>query len=821
MVAVRTPVLFLYASAAAIGLALEVLWLKRLALLFGASLPAVGTGISVFVGCYAAGAAAVAKWGKRDWDVRTRFLTLQVLTGLWCLAVPFLWEGAALVHDAWAAGLGAVGRTAVRILCAAVLLGPTAAALGALYPLFSGAGASRVYLFGTVGSVLGALAASVVPSAVVGFDDAFRGLGAGSLLLAALSVRARDVPAFVAEARSHVHRASVVVAFLLGVSLFAVQVVWFRLVWLIVDQTTYTEGVVVAVVMVGLATGALLARRWSPPFGWTLVALGGAQLLPGFLMGALHDGWNAVVSGSSLSAFLALEALLVFAIVGLPCVAYGIAIPSLCRGLTNSAVGRIWCGHNIGCVLGGLLASFLLVPTIGVHATLVAATAVILAALWLRRARWGAGVVGALCLLTAVAGDVTFRGRAMADVDLLFHHEDGAGVTEVIEDRGNGARQLLSSRRRQEGGSDPDQVALERLQGELPLAVHGRHQELLVVGLGTGITLGASMPETVDRAVCVEISPGVIEASRWFEHENRAVLEDPRLTLVCDDGRSFVRLTDRRFDLVVQELFFPYRTGVGALYTLEHFRRCRALLRKGGRMAQWISLAQIGPAEMRSLVRTFGEVYPNVSLWLAGGYMMILGGDEPYDENPGPYLRHFVVRGEAVRAWARNGILNTEDNMHIQSTVPKSFDLLNSTDLTLMNLRELLAMQQDATELRPDLPVAPTRAARLLHEGILLRAEKGDEAALPLYEAAYELDPDNPLVSRFLAERHARKRNFEAAARIDPTLLTARFNRGVQLYRKGRFSEAIVQFRAVTDAQPRAPDALFNLANSLAQMGRY
>jgi len=818
----RTSFLFLYAGAAAVGFAVEVLWLKRLALVFGASLPAVGTGLSVFTAAYASGAAGAGRWARPGRDPRRAIAVLQALTGAWCIAMPWLVGVVEPAHDLLAAGRGPVLVAVVRVVGAVVLLGPPAAALGALYPLVAGAGARRAYVYGMAGAVAGALAATAVPNAALGFRAAFFLLGAVSLAVGALTVRVREAPAIVASpagGSGGTGRAARV-ALLLGLGLFAAQAVWFRLIWLVVDQTVYTEGVLVAVVLLCMTGGGLLARRWRVSARPALVFLGVAQLVPAIAMGDFAAVWSRHAPEGSLALFLLLQAVFVAALVGGPCIAYGFLLPVLCHGRSNRAVARIWSRHHVGCCAGGLAASFLLVPRIGVTATLAIATACVALALFAERARLLGAAITGLCAIAAFAGDATYRARAAGAAKLLFHHEDGAGITEVVEDPADGSRQLLSSRRRQEGGSKPDQVVLERLQGRLPLALQSRHERLLVVGLGTGITLGASVPETVREAVCVEISPGVIEAARYFRNENRDVLNDPRVTILCEDGRAYVRLARRTFDLIVQELFFPYRSGVGGLYTSEHYERCRALLAPGGRVAQWISLAQITPENLRSLARTFTDVFPETSVWLVGGYLLLLGGQEPVVP-AADVLRHFVATGAAVRDWARGAVENTEDNMHIQASVPRAFRMLNSTELTLRNLRALLAIQQDADALDPDLPTAATRAARLLHRGILRRAEQGDEAAQPLYEEAYRLDPGNLLVRRFLAERHAAEGDYAAAVQLDATFLAARYNLGVRLYRQRRYTRAADQFRAVLAAQRRAPDALFNLANCLARLGRH
>ena len=109
------------------------------------------------------------------------------------------------------------------------------------------------------------------------------------------------------------------------------------------------------------------------------------------------------------------------------------------------------------------------------------------------------------------------------------------------------------------------------LSGYLPMFLHENPESVLVIGQGSGITLGAVEQFPIKSVDLVEISSAVIEGSRYFDSFNHNALSDKRLKVILADGRNHVALSDRKYDVIISEPSNPWISGVGALFTINFF----------------------------------------------------------------------------------------------------------------------------------------------------------------------------------------------------------------------------------------------------------
>jgi spermidine synthase len=250
--------------------------------------------------------------------------------------------------------------------------------------------------------------------------------------------------------------------------------------------------------------------------------------------------------------------------------------------------------------------------------------------------------------------------------------------------------------------SNGGDMLTQRLLGLLPILVHPEPRDALVIGLGSGVTADAVLASgEVQHLDVVEISPEVVEASTYFERENRRILSNPRVRLLIGDGRSHLRLSDRQYDVIVSEPSNPWMAGIAALFTREFFEATRARLRSGGVFCQWAHTYEISEEDLRSIVHTFASVFPDGTMWLVGESDLLLIGsvagkiesrvgavtdrwrlgsvpellsNVAMDSKAAPFvlLSLFVGGSNELARFGEGAVLQTDDRMSLEFTAARA-----------------------------------------------------------------------------------------------------------------------------------------------------
>jgi len=98
--------------------------------------------------------------------------------------------------------------------------------------------------------------------------------------------------------------------------------------------------------------------------------------------------------------------------------------------------------------------------------------------------------------------------------------------------------------------------------------------------------------------------------------------------VIVGDGRSHLRLTKQRYDVIVSEPSNPWMAGIAALFTREFFEEARSCLAPNGIVCQWAHTYDMRDSDLRSIVRTFDSVFPESTMWLVGdGDLLLIGSN--------------------------------------------------------------------------------------------------------------------------------------------------------------------------------------------------
>lgn len=193
----------------------------------------------------------------------------------------------------------------------------------------------------------------------------------------------------------------------------------------------------------------------------------------------------------------------------------------------------------------------------------------------------------------------------------FFFAEDPHATVLAYND---GVQAVLAVNGKTDASTQGD-LSTQVLLAHLPLLANLQARTLLVVGYGSGITLGSALLHPLERADLVEISTAVLDADRLFAEYNYRALEDPRVHVYKDDGQSFLRAVPRRFDVIISEPTNPWIAGVAGLFTVEYFRSMRDRLNPGGVAAIWFHQYDQSDESVALVLRTLRSVFPQVEVF--------------------------------------------------------------------------------------------------------------------------------------------------------------------------------------------------------------
>jgi spermidine synthase len=675
------PILLtLFFLSGACALIYQILWLRLLGLVFGVTVYAASTVWASFMAGLAIGSVIGGRIGDRTARPLVWFGVAEMLIAATAASSPMLLrslqEVYVEVHGSLPHGMPAL--TAIRAAMAFAVLAAPTTLMGATLPLVVrsalfradqlGSRVSLLYGTNTAGAIAGTLLAGLYLVPTAGIQRTFWIAAATNVLVGIAAVTAgwsmaprRVTPAATAEAEARtlargspaapsadrvVRNLVLAVFFVSGFASLALEVVWFRVITLIVRPTVYAFAAILATVLLGIAVGSYAVTPWTRrKTGW-LTALVVVEALVAFTtlfsLSTLNESAavQAVIEpyvARILPAYLAfplgasLPALLPTTLL------WGIAFPIGLRvwagdgsGSSSRAASRIgvfYAFNVVGAILGSLAAGFVLVPRLGTRTTLIMVAALPLAAavalMWAgggrRRLRAALSAPAILAFVAASASVQdpfqTFLSIRYPDQELVWFEE--APQSTVSVHRGEVLTLAVEGNHQASDGGG--MVSAHRSIGHLPLVVHPHPLRALVVGLGGGATAGAaSLHDGVELTV-VELNAAVVRAARHFEHVNHGILDRPHVRVLVDDGRNHLMLSKAQYDVVTADIILPLYAGSANLYSADYFRLVERALRPGGLALQWVAGTE---AEYKTIMRTFLSVFPETTLWARGSLMI-------------------------------------------------------------------------------------------------------------------------------------------------------------------------------------------------------
>src|SRR6476661_625190 len=842
------------------GLIYESIWTHYLKLFLGHAAYAQSLVLVVFMGGMAAGAAWCARLSERLERPLLGYALVEAVVGAAALVFhPVFVASTDWAYESLLPALGSEsGALAAKLALSCLLIAPQSVLLGMTFPLVSaalvrahpatpGESLAMLYFTNSLGAALGVLASGFLLIAWTGLPGTLQVAGWTNLALAAADwALARPLPVFPnirSGEEEQNSRLLLAVAFFTGLASFVYEIVWIRMLSLVLGASTHSFELMLSTFIFGLALGGLAVRRRvdraaSPErlLAWVQVAMGLAALatLPVYdltfgLMETLMKGLARTQTGYF---FFNLSGQAIAALVMLPAAfCAGTTLPLISaallrRGAGEGAIGRVYAANTLGAIAGVVAAVHVGLPLTGLKGTLLAGCAIDMAlGIVLLRSldmdkRWRAAAIACAGAILVVGLAVELDANKMTagvfrygdlaasrDAEILYR-KDGKTATvhlvkypEAVSLRTNGKSDGSINLDR-DGVRGTDEITMV-LTGALPLALRPDAKTAAVIGIGTGLTTHTLLQSLeIERVDTVEIEAAIADAARGFMPRNAGAFADPRGTIFIDDAKTFFSTRGRRYDVIVSEPSNPWVSGVSSLFTREFYQRIRHHLAPRGLLVQWIQLYEIDPSLVATVMRALGEAFPDYAVFAASDHdLLIVAAEAPLPlpprvevfEHPGVAQELFTVHipsvGDLDARYLGNRALL--EPLFASYGMPANSDYAPVLDLNAARQR---FMERSATEL-----------VALLHADVplleLLEPGRGRRPVNPLYKGAYAF-------GRVEATRLAwYARNFLAGARPEPEAVPTQLQKDLEL----------VQLRLLECREPRQLDVWLHSALRVAR----
>lgn len=660
------PVLFMASGAA--GLIYQVVWTQDLVLIFGDTTQAVVTTVTAFLAGLGIGALVGARVAARLRQALAVYGLLEIGVGCIALLMPLLFDVVATLFRSTYISLPSVEVALIRFALAFVALIPVTLLMGMSLPVLTrhlvrtdpdiGERIARLYGLNTLGAVIGSVLSGYFLIELIGLRAAtFVAValnlcaGGGAVLISRTLPRPQKQEAEVSTAQRRPplrprQYLLLCVTFVSGLVSLALEVLWTRIMLQDTGSSIYIFVAVVSVFLIGIAAGSLVYERQKDrtPHIATL----GTLLATAALLAIVP----LTVSNVTGPAGLPVAVLLILPVTGI----LGFTFPLTVRLFVDSAdqasrgVGIVYAVNTAGCVLGTVSAGFLFIPLIGTSAAIIT--------LCIAQAALGGGLafvyasrqellrpfiavlaVGILGLSFFVpAARLTYLQRQIAKSHLpTAHFDDPLASVDVTgsrvphqrpaaaEERAHVAvqklvRGVLGLRVQRNlfiNGEGITKLTIDtKLLAYIPKAIRPNAMTMLNICFGMGSTYRSSIVLGL-HTTAVELDPTVPTVMHWFYRDASKYLHSPLGHIIISDGRNYVRLSNKRYDLITIDAPPPiWSAGAVVLLTREFYQEAIQRLEPGGVLTSFVPFVDLSLS-----LRTFRASFR---------YVMAIKGPRPY-----------------------------------------------------------------------------------------------------------------------------------------------------------------------------------------------
>jgi len=393
----------------------------------------------------------------------------------------------------------------------------------------------------------------------------------------------------------------------------AMEVVWTRAFTPVVKTQVYSFALVLSAYLGATYVGSLLYRKslnggWRPTRAQLIFLLCVSAFLPIIINDAhwLAANWGAEADPVSVTVLLG--SICPF------CAVLGFLTPSLVddySGGSPSVAGKAYALNVLGCILGPLVAGYLLLPFLPERFSLIVLALPFCVFAFLGRRELDGkqqrtfAIVGAVALAWSLLLARTYE-------EVLAHSEKRtetrrdytASICSFEDDQSQ--KHLLVN-----GIGMTRLNPVTKFMAHLPLAFHrGKPESALVICFGMGTTYRSVLSWDINTTA-VELVPSVPKQFEFYHEDAARCLQNSKGRIIIDDGRRFLNRTREKFDIVILDPPPPVEAaGSSLLYAREFYDAAKKRLNTNGILQAWFPGGET--ATLQAVVRSVTESFPYV-----------------------------------------------------------------------------------------------------------------------------------------------------------------------------------------------------------------
>lgn len=654
-----------------VSLIYEICWIRKSSLVFGSTIYATSSVISVFFGGLALGSFLAGKYIHRIKKPLFIYGIIEILVGVFALLSPllfFLFDS--LFSQIYASILSSfVLLSLTRLFFITLIILPSSILIGTTLPLFVHHFINKdskiaffiplLYSINTLGAVFGSVLCgffllkhlginqSIILGSVINFII--------GVIILTLKFAENDSVSTEEEAidnkdqlLNHSKEISIAILFFItGFTMLSYEILWTRYLTLILHNTIYTYVLTLSVILTGIFLGSLIVFFVRDKIKIPLRLFIWSQILTGLIVQTIlllpYSFWKDVLDTEKIFSQIWIVSILFL----LPSIFAGISYPCVIRVVTHrftiagKRTGFMNSINTCGGIIGSLGMAFIILPFAGLQKSLYIVTflsmCVGIMALLLFEKRKSIipkiVFIGSTIFIWIVI-PFSFKTKLPADFlatkGSLIDYKEGLNSTLAIVKSKEKIKTLEINRLWQ----GQEEATHQTMAAHIPMISHKNPEDILVLGIGIGQVAERFLYYPIKNLTCVDIEKELVPLIK--KHFHSQWVDDKRVTLVVDDGRNYVKHANKKYDIISIEIGQVFRPGLASFYSEDFYKSVKKKLSKGGVACQFVPLSFFELEEYKSLINTFIQIFPESVLWFNSYEFIIVGynGVKPViDEN--------------------------------------------------------------------------------------------------------------------------------------------------------------------------------------------